>query len=149
MTIRSLDARDAEPLASFLAALRPRDLLDRFHAPSRAAAEWLLGELTAFGDHGALVSVDDVGALVGLLDYAPCGEDAELGIVVVAARRRLGLGTALTAASLTLLAARGVRAARAFVRRDNRPALRILSRLRFARTGADEGVLTYVRRLAE
>lgn len=129
-------------IAGFHAAVdgiaKERRYLAMLEAPSFSRTRRLvLDSLRAGAVHVVAVAADEV---VGWCDLRPKSaptlrHSAVLGMGIVAAYRRQGIGTRMLAATLELAWARGIRRAELNVRSDNAPAIALYRRFGFVEEG--------------
>lgn len=129
-------------IAGFHAAVdgiaKERRYLAMLEAPSFSHTRRLvLDSLRAGAVHVVAVAADEV---VGWCDLRPKSaptlrHSAVLGMGIVAAYRRQGIGTRMLAATLELAWARGIRRAELNVRSDNAPAIALYRRFGFVEEG--------------
>lgn len=117
---------------------KERRYLAMLEAPSFARTRrFVLDSLRAGAVHLVAVAGDDV---VGWCDLRPKAapalrHSAVLGMGIVAAYRRQGIGSRMLAATLELAWAKGTRRAELMVRSDNAPAIALYRRFGFVEEG--------------
>ena len=100
MLLRQLTPADAARVQAFVRGLSSRSRYERFFAPVAELSPRQLERITA-GAGLSLGAFDAAGRLVGLAEYASCGDaDAEFAIVVADEYQGQGLGAELVGALL-------------------------------------------------
>lgn len=129
---------DGADVAAFLRSLPLPDLWLRFGG----RPDWLLERLFRDAERGATLARRH-GRIVGVLDYVHTGCGLEIGVVVAERHRRLGVASAMLAATLARAPYRG-EAVLAYASWGNVPAVRWLQRNGFGASGGSAEPLLFV-----
>ena len=133
LTVRPIEADDAERLRRAFGRLSPETIYRRFFSPLRALPEPTLRRLAEVDHHEreALVALDgdEIVAVARWDRVAPGGDEAEVAIVVDDAWQRRGLGRALSRVLVAEAARRQITTITATILADNAGAHRLATAL--------------------
>lgn len=132
IAIRRIDARDAQGLRAFYAALSPDSRATRFMAVTRGISPQqavAFANPDARGADGFVAVERAIGSIVGHLCLVPAGEGTEeIGVAVADQLRGMGIGRELMKAAAASARRRGTATFTATMLRGNRGIYRLLQR---------------------